>query len=86
MNIQKSDIISAQVLKVEFAPEFESWIIKCVQKQTDGSYNLYNSWTNSTDKPIFTIGQSVLVMPELDDNGKHVFTKKGQPIYHVLPA
>lgn len=77
MKIQNKSVLSAQVLKIDFAESQNSYVLHFATP-VDGGYQLHECWTNSADKPAFTIGQSVLLLP--------IKGKDGKTRYSPLPA
>lgn len=62
--IQKSDIVTAQVLSINFAEPMNSYVIKTFTKKDNGDYDLHNDiWTNSSTRPDFTVGQTLTLIP-----------------------
>lgn len=82
-NITPSQIVSAQVLNIDFAESMNSYVVNCVSPLKDGGYKVHESiWTNSTVPPVFTAGQSVNLIPETyTTKAKKKVTK-----FHILPA
>lgn len=78
MKIHKNKVVSATILKVELVEQVNSWVIQAASVLSDGSYELHDIWTNSTDKPIFSVGQPVVLLP--------VKGKDGKTRYSPLPA
>ena len=62
--IKASQIVSAQVLSINFADKMNSYVIKVITKEKDGDYTLHpDIWTNSSTRPDLTVGQSVQLIP-----------------------
>ena len=69
--IKASSIIAAQVLNIDFAASANSYVVNCVSKQSDGGYKVHDPiWTNSSQQPVFTSGQSVNLIPVKGNDGK----------------
>ena len=79
MKITKSQIVSAQVLNIDFAESMNSYVVNCVSPLKDGGYKVHEPvWTNSMQTPIFTAGQSVNLIP--------IKGKDGKTRHQILPA
>jgi len=69
--ILKSSLVSAQVLNVDFAASQNSYVINVVSPLKDGGYKVHDPiWTNSSQQPVFTAGQSVNLIPVKGNDGK----------------
>lgn len=81
--IEASQIVSAQVLNVDFSARLNSYIVNVVSPLDDGGYKVHEPiYTNSAQQPVFTAGQSVNLVPETYTNKK----KKRVTKFHILPA
>lgn len=62
--IKASQIVSAQVLSINFADKMNSYVIKLITKKGNGDYTLHpDVWTNSSTRPDFTVGQTLKLIP-----------------------
>ena len=81
--IQASEIVSAQVLNIDFADKLNSYVVNVVSPLEDGGYKVHEPiYTNSAQQPVFTAGQSVNLIPETYTNK----AKKRVTKFHILPA
>lgn len=62
MKIQNKSVLSARVLKIEFAEKLNSYVLHFAVA-VSGGYEIKTTWTNSSVAPEFTIGQSVVLLP-----------------------
>ena len=69
--IKATQILTAQVLNVDFAESRNSYVVNVVSKTKDGGYKVHDPiWTNSSQTPLFTAGMSVNVIPIKGKDGK----------------
>lgn len=77
--IKATEVISAQVINVNFSEAQNSYVINCASRQSDGSYVIHDPiWTNSAATPCVSAGQNAVLLP--------IVGKDGKKRYSVLPA